>query len=319
MKNSLELYKTLFLIRYCEKKIVDLYHENEMRTPMHMSFGQEYIPVGVCAGLDMKCDITSSYRSHANFLARTEDHGSFFLEMYGKDGTIGKGKCGSMHLGDPKNGHILSSGIVSSQIPTATGIAFSMKYRNLKSFAVCFFGDGAVDSGCFWESINLACLFKLPIFFICEDNDWAVHTPKSDRRGYKDLEKIIKNFDLYFYNEDSNDVEVLQKKVKKAKERFFKNPKPIFFNIKCYRYLAHIGIEYDWNYNYRSKSIYKKWKNKDCLKIQKEKVNRKYDKKKIEKIEFLIKKNVDESILKAKSSKVLDPKKIYKGLFYEND
>ena len=132
MRNNLELYKSLYLIRYCEKKIIDLYHENEMRTPMHMSFGQEYIPVGVCSGLDMKCDITSSYRSHANFLARTGDHRSFFFEMYGKEDTIGRGKCGSMHLGDPNKGHILSSGIVASQIPAATGIAFANKYKNLK-------------------------------------------------------------------------------------------------------------------------------------------------------------------------------------------
>ena len=162
MRNNLELYKSLYLIRYCEKKIIDLYHENEMRTPMHMSFGQEYIPVGVCSGLDMKCDITSSYRSHANFLARTGDHRSFFFEMYGKEDTIGRGKCGSMHLGDPNKGHILSSGIVASQIPAATGIAFANKYKNLKNFAVCFFGDGAVDSGGFWESVNLASLFRLP-------------------------------------------------------------------------------------------------------------------------------------------------------------
>ena len=129
MKSNLELYKSLYLIRYCEQKIIDLYHENEMRTPMHMSFGQEYIPVGVCSGLDMKCDITSSYRSHANFLAKTSDHQSFFFEMYGKEEAVGKGKCGSMHLGDPKKGHILSSGIVASQIPAATGLAFASKYK----------------------------------------------------------------------------------------------------------------------------------------------------------------------------------------------
>ena len=82
--------------------------------------------------------------------------------MYGKEDTIGRGKCGSMHLGDPNKGHILSSGIVASQIPAATGIAFANKYKNLKNFAVCFFGDGAVDSGGFWESVNLASLFRLP-------------------------------------------------------------------------------------------------------------------------------------------------------------
>ncbi len=319
MKSNLELYKSLYLIRYCEQRIIDLYHENEMRTPMHMSFGQEYIPVGVCSGLDMKCDITSSYRSHANFLAKTADYKSFFYEMYGKEDTVGKGKCGSMHLGDPKKGHILSSGIVASQIPAATGLAFANKYKKIQNFAICFFGDGAIDSGCFWESLNLACLFKLPVFFICEDNEWAVHTPKSDRRGYKDLKKIVGNFDLYFYEEESNDAEILQKKVNEAKNKYKRNPKPIFFNIRCYRYLAHIGIETDWNYNYRPKKVYNKWKKKDCLKIQKDKLFVKYDKNLIKNTEQNIEKKVDAVILKAKKSKSLNSREMFKGLFYEND
>ena len=181
-----------------------------MRTPIGNSvFGQEYIPVGVCSGLDMKCDITSSY-GILNYRVNEpnwKDHRSnFFLRCMAKRYDW-KRKVGSMHF-DPNKGHILSSGIVASQIPAAIpGIAICQSYKNLKNGAVCFFGDGAVDSGGFWESVNLASLFRLPIvfFLVAIDNEWAVHTPKSDRRGYKNLKKVIHNFDLYYYEEESID------------------------------------------------------------------------------------------------------------------
>src|SRR3954468_6835807 len=114
---SIELYRGLFLARCCEGYIIRHYAEDQMRTPMHMSMGQEFIPVGVCQALKGKADVFCSYRSHAAFLAQTMDSDRFFSELYGRCGGSADGKGGSMHLSAPDRGHLLSSGVVASPIP----------------------------------------------------------------------------------------------------------------------------------------------------------------------------------------------------------
>ena len=122
---AVQLFKSLFLARRSEEYIVKHYPENQMRTPMHMSMGQEFVPVGVCAALDGKADVFASYRSHAAFLAQTHDTDRFFSELYGRTSGTGEGKGGSMHLAAPDQGHMLSSGVVATQIPVAVGAAFA--------------------------------------------------------------------------------------------------------------------------------------------------------------------------------------------------
>ncbi len=157
---AIQLFKSLFLARRSEEYIVKHYPENQMRTPMHMSMGQEFVPVGVCAGLDGKADVFASYRSHAAFLAQTHDTDRFFSELYGRTSGTGEGKGGSMHLAAPDQGHMLSSGVVATQIPVAVGAAFANLRLGTGRTAVAFFGDGAADAGVFWESINSAALFR---------------------------------------------------------------------------------------------------------------------------------------------------------------
>ena len=180
---AIQLFKSLFLARRSEEYIVKHYPENLMRTPMHMSMGQEFVPVGVCAALEGKADVFASYRSHAAFLAQTHDTDRFFSELYGRTSGTGEGKGGSMHLAAPDQGHMLSSGVVATQIPVAVGAAFANLQLGTGRTAVAFFGDGAADAGVFWESINSAVLFRLPVMFVCEDNGYAVDTPRAGAPG----------------------------------------------------------------------------------------------------------------------------------------
>ena len=166
---SLKLYRGLFFARRCEEYIIKHYPEDEMRTPMHMSMGQEFIPVGICQGLEGRGDIFSSYRSHAPFLAQTMDSDRFFGEMYGRVNGTAEGKSGSMHLAAPECGHIMASGVVATTIPIAVGAAFANQRRQNGRTAVVFLGDGAVEAGVFLESVNVASLYRLPVFFVCED------------------------------------------------------------------------------------------------------------------------------------------------------
>ena len=175
---AIQLFKSLYLARRSEEYIVKHYPENLMRTPMHMSMGQEFVCVGVCSALEGKADVFASYRSHAAFLAQTHDTDRFFSELYGRTSGTGEGKGGSMHLAAPDQGHILSSGVVATQIPVAVGAAFANRQLGTGRTAVVFFGDGACDAGVFWESVNAASLFRLPVLFVCEDNGYAVDTPR---------------------------------------------------------------------------------------------------------------------------------------------
>ena len=180
----INLYKKMYLIRKVENTIKKNYNDDEIKTPMHMSMGEEAIVVGVCAALREKDQVFGTYRSHALYLSKVEETDKFFAEMYGKKTGVAMGRAGSMHLSCPEKGYISSSAIVASNISVAVGASWANKMKNNGKIVAVFFGDGAVDEGGFWESINMACLWKLPILFICEDNDLAVFTQSNKRHGY---------------------------------------------------------------------------------------------------------------------------------------
>ena len=163
MNIELEFYKKMYLIRACEEAIMSEYNNDGMKTPMHMSMGSEHISSAVCLALGDRAQVFSSYRSHAPFLARTEDTDQFFLEMYGCKESVLGGRGGSMHLCYPEKGFIMSSAIVASQISVACGYAWANKQKKNDKIVVVFFGDGATEEGAFWESLNIAGLYKLPM------------------------------------------------------------------------------------------------------------------------------------------------------------
>jgi len=150
----LELYKKMCLIRKAEEAIIKNYPSDEMKTPMHMSMGEEAIVVGVCQSLGPKSQTFGTYRSHALYLATSQDTDGFFAEMYGKKTGVVKGKGGSMHLSYPEKGLMATSAVVASTIPAAVGSAYANKYLKNGKIVGIFFGDGAVDEGVFWESLN---------------------------------------------------------------------------------------------------------------------------------------------------------------------
>ena len=315
---SEKLYRTLYFIRRCEEFIIKHYPEDEMRCPMHMSMGQEHIAVGVTSGLENNCDILSSYRSHACFLSQTMDSNSFFGELYGRVNGTSEGKGGSMHLANPEKGHIFSSGIVASTISVSVGVAFANRELNSQRTSVVFFGDGAVESGSFWESLNIACLYKLPMFFICEDNGFAVNTPLEERRGYESLVDIISAYKCLVYEDDSNDVEGLYRIVKEAKNKIQNNPQPVFMNIKCYRYLAHIGIFDDWDDNYRDKKEYEKWLERDSLKVQRKRlIQSGMHEDKIKSIENELDSQIKQSVETARNAPFAELERLTYGVFNE--
>lgn len=269
------LYRTMYMIRAAERRIVDHYPEDEMRTPMHMSMGQEAVSAALCHALGSEDTIYGFYRSHALFLARTWDPERFFLELYGKVGGTAGGKAGSMHLASPADGLMATSAIVGSTIPAAVGNAFANKYLNNGKVCAGIFGDGALETGDWWESLNAACAMRVPVLFFCEDNGYAVHTPKAVRHGFGQIAEVVGKFRCAVFETESVDVEVIYAEVMKAiaaLERDGERCGPAFLRVKTYRYLDHIGITGDLDIGYRSREEYEWWRSHDPIDFQRKRL-----------------------------------------------
>jgi TPP-dependent pyruvate/acetoin dehydrogenase alpha subunit len=315
---NLELYKKLYLVRRVEETIQKHYMEDEMKTPMHMSMGEEAIAIGVCHALGKEDQVFCSYRSHAIYLAKTQNTDDFFAEMYGKDTAPLKGKGGSMHMCDPDSGFMGTSAIVASIIPVAVGAAFANKQKENGKIAAVFFGDGAIDEGNFWESLNVACLMKLPVLFICEDNGFAVHTPPSMRHGYESISDIVSRFNCNVLKEDTTDAEVIYKLTQKAIKLTKTNQMPCFMYLKYYRYLEHVGVNEDFDAGYRSRDDFKEWFKKDPVNIQREKMTLKYGvEQDVVKIERELDNQIENSLKLAREAPFPKASELYTDVFIE--
>jgi len=317
-KLNLDLYKKLYLIRKAETEIRKYYPEDEMKTPMHMSMGEEAIVVGVCQALKARDQVFGTYRSHALYLAKTGETDKFFTEMYGKATGGAKGKAGSMHLSSPEAGFMGASAIVASSIPVAVGAAFANKFKKNNKIVAVFFGDGALDEGGFWESLNIACLMKLPVLFVCEDNGFAVHTSTFQRQGYKSIVDIVSKFNCNIFQKETTDTEAIYRLTRRAIKLTKTTQKPSFLYLRYYRYLEHVGINEDFDAGYRSKKEFKKWYKKDPINLERKKLLKSGIKEeKIIKLEKEIDNQIKNSIRLAKKAPLAKISEVYKDVFYE--
>lgn len=269
---NLELYRRLLLIRRAEELIVEHYAANEMKTPMHMSMGQEAIAVGVTQAIGEEGQVLASYRSHAAYIAKVNETDTFFAELYGRlTGTAG-GKAGSMHLANPERGHLGSSAVVGTPIPVAVGAAFANKQRGTGKMVAVFFGEGAMDEGVFWESLNAACAMRLPVLFVCEDNGLAVHTPPALRQGYASIPKVVSGFSCHVASSDTTDAGEVYLMTSQAIAAVRATGQPAFLHFRCYRYLEHVGVGRDFDAGYRSEEEFKSWLARDPLAIMRAKL-----------------------------------------------
>lgn len=317
--SSTDFYKSLLSIRKAEQAIIHYYPEDDMKTPMHMSMGQEPVAVGVCEAVKGRGQVFGSYRSHAAFLAFTGDLDRFFAELYGRETGTAGGKGGSMHLSAPETGFMLSSAIVGSSISVAVGAAFASKSKG-SGISCVFFGDGAVDEGTFWESLNVAALMGLPVLFVCEDNGLAVHTSSDSRRGYKSLLDIVSSFDCSVFDSDSTDVEEIYDLAVEAIDSIASTGKPAFLQLSCYRYLEHVGTNEDFEAGYRTREQYEAWLDRDGLSLQRQRLLASgVDEDRVAEIENEIDQGVADAVERAKKAPAPGREALYTGVYYEKD
>ena len=283
---------------------------------MHMSMGSEAVVVGVLSALQKNDEIFGTYRSHALYLAKTGDTDQFFAEMYGKATGGAKGKAGSMHLSAPERGFLGTSAVVGTTIPIAAGAAFANKRAKNKKMTAVFFGEGAMDEGVFWETINMASLWKLPLLFVCEDNGLAIHTPASERQGHGHIEKIISQFDFQIATSESTDVERIMARAKDVLQKMARTKEPGFLRLKYYRYLEHVGVNYDFDAGYRAKAEFDAWSKKDPILLQKKRCIRKgIPASRLAESEKRICKKIEQSIRLAKQAPFAKEGETYTDVF----
>jgi TPP-dependent pyruvate/acetoin dehydrogenase alpha subunit len=311
-EECLTLYRELRLARQCEEKIRELYPSNEIKTPVHLGIGGEAIPVGVCHCAPPESKFFGSYRNHTLFLTLSNDTDGFFAELYGKVTGVGKGKAGSMHLAAPQHGLIATSAVVATTIPVAVGAALSAKYQKKPSLAVVFFGDGAVEEGVFWESLNFACLHELKVLFVCEDNELAIHSPIEGRRGLRSVVDAVKAYNCHVRSGRGDRLVSVIEESHKMIQDIVATSKPGFLHLKYHRFLEHVGPNEDFDAGYREKPSPEEEKELDPL------ITFKGDAKKcgcsdadFKKIDDEVDKQIEKSIEKAKAAAFPGPEELY--------
>jgi TPP-dependent pyruvate/acetoin dehydrogenase alpha subunit len=248
------LYRSLCRIRRVEEEIARVYSTDKIKSPVHLSIGQEAVSVGVCGALLPQDIVFGTYRGHALYLAKGGDLPAMIAELYGKATGCTRGKGGSLHLIDPEAGVMGMSAVVGTTIANAAGYAYALKCKRSDAVVVSFFGDGATEEGVFAETLNFAVLKRLPILFVCENNGYAIHTHQRQRQGKPDIRGRAEAHGLPAERLDGNDVTGIFDRTKEVVSRLRNGEGPWFFEVPTYRWREHVGPNSDFNLGYRSEA-----------------------------------------------------------------
>lgn len=254
-----ELYRIMSLIRQVQFKIEELYHLDEMKTPVHLYIGQEAIAAGVCHALKAEDYVFSNHRGHGHYLAKGGDLKAMIAELYCRETGCSRGRGGSMHLVDTSVGLMGASSIVSGGIPLAVGAALSSSLKSANKVSVAFFGDGAVDEGVLYESINFALLRKLPVLFVCENNFYSVCSPTNSRHSTDSIYERFRGLGLPGHQVNGTDVVAVYKMAKELVEKARRGEGPSFMECRAYRWRGHSGAGSDVNMGYRTQEELDQW------------------------------------------------------------
>lgn len=310
-----ELYRKIYLIRMAEEKVRELYPTDVIKTPVHLSHGEESIVAGVCQALTPDDQVYGSCRGHALYLSTNGSLEAFFGELYGNKLGVAKGKAGSMHLSSPDTGFIASSAIVASIIPVALGAAFAAKYKKEKRIVVVFFGDGATEEGVYWETLNFASLKKLPILFVCENNELAIHAHIACRQSYV-IPEAVKPFGIPTHSDDTTDPEIIYNVAKEAVRKIRETSEPYFLHFKYHRYLEHVGINEDYQFEYRKKEDYAHWYAVDPITIQRNKLlSIGVVEAEIQKLEVAINQNIEASLKRVAAAEMPEASELFEDVY----
>ena len=266
MKVSKEAMKDMYLrmvrIREFESKAQSLFADGKIPGFVHLYLGEEAVATGVCECLRDDDYITSTHRGHGHIVAKGGDLKFMMAELYGKATGYCKGKGGSMHIADRDKGILGANGIVGAGHNIAVGAGLSAQYRGTDQVCVCFFGDASTNQGTFHESLNMAAIWKLPIIFVCENNNYGLSMSQARHQAIKDVADRGAAYGIPGIAVDGNDVMAVNEAAAEAVARARKGQGPTLLECKTYRWRGHFEGD---QCAYRDKAVTEEEVKKDCL------------------------------------------------------
>ena len=311
---AVKLLKQMMQIRQFEDMIMELLAKNIAEGGSHLYAGMEAVAVGAISVINPDDYITSTHRGHGHAIAKDGDLKALMAEILGKKTGVCKGKGGSLHLADLSKGNLGANGIVGGGIGIATGAGLSIKLQKQKKVVLCFFGDGATNNGIFFECLNMASLWKLPVVYICENNKYAMSVSVERSHAVKDIAKKALAFDMPAENVDGQDVlavrEVVGKWVNYARE----GNGPSFVVANTYRYYGHSRSD---PRVYRTREEEKFWRERDPIIIFSNKMKEQniLTEEEINAIEEEVRKEIEEAVDFAIKSPYPEPEELYTDLY----
>lgn len=311
-------YKDMLLIRKFEEKTGQLYIQQKFGGFCHLYIGQEAIVAGTASACIKGDKHMTAYRDHGHPLALGTDPRVLMAELYGRTTGCSKGKGGSMHFFDKEVGFMGGHGIVGAQIAMGAGVAFAEQYNETGNIAVVSMGDGAVRQGALHETFNMAMMWKLPVIFMIENNNYAMGTSVERTTNVTDLSKIGHSYEMPSRSVNGMSPEAVHEAIEEAAERARKGDGPTLLDIRTYRYKGHSMSDPQ---KYRTKEEVADWMEQDpiqhCLNVIQE--NKWMTAKEIEEVEAWVKKEVDESVEFAENSPYPDGKELYEDVYKEDN
>jgi pyruvate dehydrogenase E1 component alpha subunit len=308
----------MLLIRKFEKKTGQLYIQQKFGGFCHLYIGQEAVVVGTASACEPGDKHMTAYRDHGHPIALGTDPRVLMAELYGRKTGCSKGKGGSMHFFDKEKNFMGGHGIVGAQIAMGAGVAFAEKYNETDNVAFVSMGDGAVRQGALHETFNMAMMWKLPVIFIIENNNYAMGTSVQRTTNVTDLSKIGLSYDMPSKVVNGMIPEDVHNAIEEATKRARNDGGPTLLDIRTYRYKGHSMSDPQ---KYRSKEEVSEWIDQDpilhVLNIIKE--NKWLSDKEIEDISAWVKKEVDESVKFAEESPYPDPEELYEDVYVQKD
>ncbi|MGQ9622009.1 MAG: pyruvate dehydrogenase (acetyl-transferring) E1 component subunit alpha [Candidatus Caldatribacteriaceae bacterium] len=253
---KLKMYFTMLLIRRFEEKAEELYTAGKIWGTFHLYVGEEAVATGACFALHPDDYITSTHRGHGHCIAKGADVKKMMAELMARATGYCYGLGGSMHIADLEKGNLGATGIVGSAIPIAVGAALACKLMKNGRVVLCFFGDGAANTGAFHEAVNMAAIFHLPVVLLCENNQYAMSFPVHKAFAIPDIAERARGYGIPGVTVDGMDVLAVYEATREAVERARRGDGPTLLEARTYRFRGHSKSDKG---VYRTKEEVKMW------------------------------------------------------------
>ena len=310
----LDWYRQMVLIRHFEQKCSELYQLGKIGGFLHLYIGQEAIAVGTINARRDEDHVITAYRDHAHALVVGSDVGAIMAEMLGKVTGVSKGKGGSMHLADVSRNYWGGHAVVGAHLSLAAGLGLAESYKETDNAVLCYFGDGSTNIGYFHESLNLAGVWKLPVLWICENNQYGMGTAVDRASAVSEMIRKASAYGMEGKRVNGMDVFEVHQATQEALEKIRNGEGPQFLEMVTYRFEGHSMGD---PLRYRTKEEVEKWREDDPIGVVERKLVTEHDvtRKELDAIDKEVEKTLEEAVQFAETSPLPAPEALYEDIY----